>query len=373
MSLTDDYRPKIEEYDLIQAAVPPDDFNGEFGWQKSLRGGGSVKEVFDEIIEEDITPQWNYSIQNIYNILDDIKQMSKNISDIESSIQQRLALFDKEQLKQHRADILRLRQEERQRRLKERDDDSDIDDDDDIDEFEQQLENDLNVLFPIDFNEEEDNEENDNDDDNDLVTVVIEHPLIKQSSLLLAECSGKVEIANSKKDKRKGSSVVEPTSVVTQKAVNKIESMAIIGGKLRDDKLQFIYKLIDLVDVIYLSGEVSRMRGVKLVIPSDLNVGDELIESIDTLQYNNSVSFGESTVEWYSRIIDSDGEYSGDLANAGIVSYVNRDSKLFTKIISLIPDSHLIDGFIRRVSSDNEDEWIFNGPPPPEKDDDEDD
>jgi len=43
---------------------------------------------------------------------------------------------------------------------------------------------------------------------------------------------------------------------------------------------------------------------------------------------------GDSTVEWYARINDADGEVNGDLAKAGRVAYMSRESSLFCGIVT---------------------------------------
>eukprot|EP01040_Poterioochromonas_malhamensis_P026949 gene26949-34005_t len=42
MTVTDEYRSKMEEYDLIQAAIPLKDRYAESSWQMMLRGGGPI-------------------------------------------------------------------------------------------------------------------------------------------------------------------------------------------------------------------------------------------------------------------------------------------------------------------------------------------
>lgn len=42
MTVTDEYRSKMEEYDLIQAAIPLKDRYAESSWQMTLRGGGPI-------------------------------------------------------------------------------------------------------------------------------------------------------------------------------------------------------------------------------------------------------------------------------------------------------------------------------------------
>ena len=48
---------------------------------------------------------------------------------------------------------------------------------------------------------------------------------------------------------------------------------------------------------------------------------------------------GESTVEWFARIADSDGELGGDLSEAGLVTYCSRDSAVFCGLLGLYPSN----------------------------------
>jgi len=41
MATTDEYRARLEEYDLLQAAIPPEERFGSNAWQRTLRGGGA--------------------------------------------------------------------------------------------------------------------------------------------------------------------------------------------------------------------------------------------------------------------------------------------------------------------------------------------
>jgi len=50
-----------------------------------------------------------------------------------------------------------------------------------------------------------------------------------------------------------------------------------------------------------------------------------------------TVLLGDSCVEWFTRILDSDGELGGDLVGAGVVSYANRESTAFAGLMGLFP------------------------------------
>eukprot|EP01041_Mallomonas_annulata_P002958 gene2958-5809_t len=88
-----------------------------------------------------------------------------------------------------------------------------------------------------------------------------------------------------------------------------------------------------------------------------------------------TVIIGQSTVEWWSRIVDPDGEKGGDLVRYGIVAYAVRDSTLTMAILGLCA-CPAISGVLKREPL--EDEWMLDPPPPvieeeEEEDDDDDD
>ena len=55
MATTDDYRDKIEQYDLLQAAIPIEDRFSE-PWQMMLRGGGPVRVAVGHMFSGTPTP-----------------------------------------------------------------------------------------------------------------------------------------------------------------------------------------------------------------------------------------------------------------------------------------------------------------------------
>jgi len=56
---------------------------------------------------------------------------------------------------------------------------------------------------------------------------------------------------------------------------------------------------------------------------------------------------GDSSVEWFARLADSDGELAGDLVAAGIVTYACRDSVLHAGLLGLCT-SNVINGSRKR-------------------------
>jgi hypothetical protein len=59
-----------------------------------------------------------------------------------------------------------------------------------------------------------------------------------------------------------------------------------------------------------------------------------------------SLIIGESSVEWTTRLLDSDNELNGDLVSFGIISYLNRDSTLFSGLIGMYPTNIIANGII---------------------------
>ena len=52
---------------------------------------------------------------------------------------------------------------------------------------------------------------------------------------------------------------------------------------------------------------------------------------------------GDSTVEWFSRVLDADGEAEGDIVGAGRVAYTARQSSLPMGLLGSC-QSHMLDG-----------------------------
>lgn len=77
---------------------------------------------------------------------------------------------------------------------------------------------------------------------------------------------------------------------------------------------------------------------------------------------------GNTTVEWFARIVDPDGERAGAISEAGIVAYTCRFSGLFVGILRN-SYSAILDAFSTRPPVGGE--WIYNGKPLPEVEDDE--
>lgn len=69
-----------------------------------------------------------------------------------------------------------------------------------------------------------------------------------------------------------------------------------------------------------------------------------------------NIIFGESTVEWWSRICDSDGEFEGDLVRKGVVDCLCRDSLTFISTISHLSSPHIPTILQREPNSD---EWDY--------------
>ena len=71
----------------------------------------------------------------------------------------------------------------------------------------------------------------------------------------------------------------------------------------------------------------------------------------------HSIILGDSAVEWYSRIMDPEGELNGNIQKAGIVSYCQRNSSLFVGCIGKF-DIPLCSAL--PIREPVEDEFIYN-------------
>jgi len=68
----------------------------------------------------------------------------------------------------------------------------------------------------------------------------------------------------------------------------------------------------------------------------------------------HTVVLGASAVEWFSRIVDPDGELKGDVVAAGAVSYACRRPTLVCGRIAGVPSAVLSEGVARRQPSETE-------------------
>ena len=50
------------------------------------------------------------------------------------------------------------------------------------------------------------------------------------------------------------------------------------------------------------------------------------------VKYPRTLLVGDSTVEWYARVLDPDGQYDGDIVGAGRVAYATRKSDVRTPL-----------------------------------------
>ena len=83
-----------------------------------------------------------------------------------------------------------------------------------------------------------------------------------------------------------------------------------------------------------------------------------------------SIVVGDSCVEWWSRITDSEGENGGEIARCGIVACAVRDSSSVCGLLSG-QESVLMNSICKREP--NSDEWMYNNRPPPPVEEDEED
>ena len=73
----------------------------------------------------------------------------------------------------------------------------------------------------------------------------------------------------------------------------------------------------------------------------------------------NTLLLGESTVEWFTRLIDTDGEMNGDLISSGIVRYANRCSDIFCGLVGQC-SSNVMKESIIKLREPIESEWIYS-------------
>jgi hypothetical protein len=70
-----------------------------------------------------------------------------------------------------------------------------------------------------------------------------------------------------------------------------------------------------------------------------------------------TIVLGDSTCEWFSRVVDGDGEMGGDLVKYGRVSFMDRKSAPFIGILTM-QNSNLLSNILLRAP--NSDEFVYN-------------
>lgn len=73
-------------------------------------------------------------------------------------------------------------------------------------------------------------------------------------------------------------------------------------------------------------------KSKKRTVPEPLIARAESVLTVIPMKTVRSLLVGDSTVEWYSRILDPDGGLEGDIVGAGIVTYATRKSDVRTSL-----------------------------------------
>ncbi len=140
--------------------------------------------------------------------------------------------------------------------------------------------------------------------------------------------------------------------------------------------------LIDCSDILFSWGPIgcvemsSFQGGQKILVTSAIKKpyaeDDEpaAISANDRKLPLHTFVIGDSGVEWWSRMADSEGEFNGDLSSVGMVSCLCRDSRIVSGLLS-IGASVAVKSILRREA--NTSEWLYHSRPPPvvEEEDDE--
>jgi len=90
-------------------------------------------------------------------------------------------------------------------------------------------------------------------------------------------------------------------------------------------------------------------------------------------QPRHTIIIGDSTVEWFARMSDADGELGGDLVKYGRVAFAARQSVFLAGLISMQKSVILDRGDVHFRPSLQESEWVYNTPFVPIEEEDEDD
>lgn len=144
-----------------------------------------------------------------------------------------------------------------------------------------------------------------------------------------------------------------------------LSSGAVIGGYVYDIGPESTHAAIE---VIRVSDVVLHWGAVGVCEHSSFQAGQRaVVEAMATKEADppvrgpHALVVGESTVEWFSRISDSDGERTagdGDLVKAGIVAYAHRTASLVGLLC--LHKSYVLDLVTKRCSEHLE--WNMSKP-----------
>lgn len=72
----------------------------------------------------------------------------------------------------------------------------------------------------------------------------------------------------------------------------------------------------------------------------------------------HSLVVGQSTVEWFRRFLDSDGDMGGDLVSSGLVSYLDARASVLGSVLGRQNSSVLANTMVFRIAE--EEEWVYS-------------
>jgi hypothetical protein len=86
--------------------------------------------------------------------------------------------------------------------------------------------------------------------------------------------------------------------------------------------------------------------------------GGNADDGISQLPQKHIVVWGDSTVEWFARFLDSDGELNGNLVGGGFLTFQNRDSSILRAVLSYYASDVLGRGMVYREPVPGE--WVYS-------------
>jgi hypothetical protein len=86
--------------------------------------------------------------------------------------------------------------------------------------------------------------------------------------------------------------------------------------------------------------------------------GSNADAGVSQLPLKHIVVWGDSTVEWFARFLDSDGELNGNLVGGGFLTFQNRDSSILRAVLSYHASDVMEKGLTYREPVAGE--WIYS-------------
>lgn len=110
----------------------------------------------------------------------------------------------------------------------------------------------------------------------------------------------------------------------------------------------------------FQAGQLSLVEAAAHKVTDDSN--DTTTAPADQLTRNlrQTLLLGDSCVEWFTRVVDSDGELGGDLVAAGAIAYAERNSAVPVGLLGRVPSQQALSNDTTKLRPTTATEWVYS-------------